>query len=477
MNYKPYRLLSFLLLSFALMFSACEDDPKMPANLVEFETDVAGFASSESSLPIHINLSRAAEANAVLNLEITSGTLQYGVDFTTTPEASDNMVTVTIPKGETQATITLKKVAGVGFTGDENIVFTLTNVDGTPVLGTNNKISVTFSEITVTSGIMNIQGGGPTYPNRVFIDLSANRQTAVKRDTWDLGFYNGSDFRVILNSANGMMAYALDKSDLNAVTNSDTAVVRSRLSLAAVFAAITTSPTPSWVSSAINWIDDPTGDLTKTAIAGISATAAENKVYIINRGSGPGNPETNLSWKKIRVIRNANGYTLQHADINATTFSEVQIAKSTEYEFQYVSFATGALTVEPMSTRWDIAWSGFASSTNFGSGPVPYYYQDMILQNRENVQTVQVLKSTKTYEAFGTSDIASLDFGTQSQIKIGSNWRSGGGPGGGPTLRTDRFYVVKDAEGNFYKVMFTALTTDGERGRPAIQYALLKAAE
>lgn len=474
MNYKPYRLLSFLLLACVIVLTSCEDDPKLPANLVEFETDVAGFASTENSLVININLSRAASTDAVLNLDVNSGTLQYGVDFTTIPAVVDNTITVTIPKGETQATITLAKVAGVGFTGDETIVFTLTHVDGTPVLGTNNRISVTFSEITVTSGTMNILGGGPTYPNRVFIDLSAKRQTAVNRAAWDLGFYSGSDFRVTLNSANGMMAYALDKTDLNTVTNADTAVLRNRLSLAAVFAAITTSPTPEWVSAAINWIDDPTGDLTKTAIANVSTTASENKVYIINRGSGPGNPETALGWKKIRIIRNGSGYTLQHADINATTFSEIQITKNTDYEFQYISFANGSVTVEPMSTSWDIAWSGFVSSTNFGTGPVPYYYQDMILQNRKDVQTVQVLTSTKTYAAFGASDIAGLDFGTQSQIKIGSNWRAGGGPGGGPTLRTDRFYVIKDAEGNYYKLMFTALTTDGERGRPAIQYALLQ---
>lgn len=54
-------------------------------------------------------------------------------------------------------------------------------------------------------------------------------------------FYTGDDFRVILNSSNGMMAYALDKTDMNAVTNADTAVLRNRLSLEAVFAGITST--------------------------------------------------------------------------------------------------------------------------------------------------------------------------------------------------------------------------------------------
>ncbi len=73
------------------------------------------------------------------------------------------------------------------------------------------------------------------------------------------------------------------------------------------------------------------------------------------------------------------------------------------------------------------------------------------------------------------ANIAGLTFGS-SQVNIGSSWRSGGGPGSSPAVRADRFYVVKDADGNYYKVKFTALTTNGERGKPQLQYALVKKA-
>lgn len=475
MNYRTIRFFA-LLISATFFLSSCEDDPQLPPNKLQFESAVAGIASEEISLPLTINLSRAASSDISVTLSVNGGTLVYGTDYTTTPGTTANVITLTIPKGQTSAQIVLNKVAGVGFSGDETIVFEVTAIDGSPVIGENSKISVTFSEITVTTATMTIQGGGSTYPNRVFIDLSANRQTAVARTSWDLGFYSGNDFRVTLNSANGMMAYALDKNDLTTVSNADTAVLRNRLSLEAVFAAITSETPPAWVSSAINWIDDPSGDLTKTSVEAISATALENKVYIINRGSGPGSPAPALGWKKIRVIRNGSGYTLQHADINATTFSEIQITKNAEYEFQYVSFTAGAVTIEPARDRWDIAWTGFTNSTNFGSGPVPYYFQDIVLQNRVDVQTVQVLTSTKSYESFGEADLTGLDFGAQPQVKIGSSWRSGGGPGTSPAVRTDRFYVIKDAEGNIYKLKFNSLTTDGERGRPSLEYKMIKAA-
>lgn len=476
MNYKSIRFFA-LLMAATFLFSSCEDDPQLPDNKLQFESAVAGIASEEETLSLNINLSRSASEDITITLSVNAGTLVYGTDYTTTPAATANVITLTIPKGEAAAQLVLSKVAGVGFSGDETIVFEITGIDGSSVAGENSKISVTFSEITVSTGSMTVQGGGATYANRVFIDLSANRQTAVARTSWDLGFYSGDDFRITLNSANGMMAYALDKTDLTTVTNADTAVLRNRLSLDAVFAGITSDTPPAWVSSAINWIDDPSGDLTKTAIATVSATAAENKVYIINRGSGPGSPAPALGWKKIRVVRNGSGYTLQHADINSATFSEIQITKNAEYEFQYVSFANGSVIVEPVRGRWDIAWTGFTNSTNSGSGPVPYYFQDIILQNRENVQTVQVLTSTKSYETFAAADVAGLDFGPQSQVKIGSNWRSGGGPGTSPAVRTDRFYVIKDAEGNIYKLKFNSLTTEGERGRPSLEYKMIQAAQ
>ncbi|MBX2896990.1 MAG: HmuY family protein [Cyclobacteriaceae bacterium] len=474
MNTVFKSALSAIAIGGLLFFTSCKEDPELPENVLTFQSTELGIADSETSLDIAITLTRPATEAASVTISIEEVGLTYSTDYTTTPAAASNRITVPVAIGNTEVKFTVTKTAAALFDGDESLLFTIIDAPTSLVVGNNNQLTLSFAEIVSTAGAMEINGGGATYPNKVFIDLSANRQTAVARTAWDLGFYTGNDFRVILNSSNGMLAYALNKTDLTTVTNADTAVLRSRLSADAIFAAITSNPVPDWVPTSINWIDDPAGDLTKTAVAQISATASENKVYIINRGAGPGTPAPALGWKKIRIIRNGNGYTLQHADINATTFSEVQITKNSALEFQYVSFSGGSVQVEPLRERWDIAWTGFNNSTNFGSGPVPYYFQDIILQNRVGVQTVQVLTSTKTYDAFAEGDLSGLDFGIQSQIKIGANWRSGGGPGTAPAIRTDRFYVIKDADGNYYKLKFTALTTSGERGRPQIEYALLK---
>jgi len=460
---------------FTFGLTACEDELQLPDNTIEFESDQLGFGADENELTININFSRSVSEAGTLSLSFETTGIVYGTDFTTDPASSGGVLSIDVPKDATSVSFKVIKSADILLDGDESIQFTVASTVQSLVVGSKSTLSLTFGEILALNGSINVDGGGENYPNKVFIDLSAKRQTAIERTTWDFGFSSGSDFRVILNSSNGMMAKALDETDLNSVTAADTAGFGLQLSLDAVFAAITSDTPPSWVPEAITWIDDPSGDLNGTAIAAVSATVDENKVYIVNRGNGPGSTPVELGWKKIRIVRSGTGYTLQHADIAATTFSEIQITKDSKFSFQYVSLANGAVEVEPAKEKWDIAWTAFSNSTNFGSGPVPYYFQDMILQNTNGVETAQVLTADIAYANFTEADLAGITFAT-SQTNIGSSWRSGGGPGSGPSLKSDRFYIIKDADGNVYKLKFTALLQSGERGKPAFEFELVKSA-
>ena len=83
------------------------------------------------------------------------------------------------------------------------------------------------------------------------------------------------------------------------------------------------------------------------------------------------------------------------------------------------------------------------------------------------------MTSTKSYADFTEADLAALTFAS-SQNSIGADWRAGGGPTTQPSVRTDRYYIIKDGENNYYKLRFTALTQNGERGYPAIEFTLVK---
>lgn len=460
-----------LSISVLVLVTGCrKKDAPLPDNLADFESNEQGIAEASASAVIKVRLTRATDRDITvvvkptltgLNL-VTDFNTVPGVDITTGPNAGK--ILLTIPSGNNEASLTINKVAGALFDGDEKAVFTIESTSAPVIIGTTKEFTLKFAELVSTSSSMIAQGGGATYGNKVFIDFSANKQVSVTRSNWDLGFYTHADsFRVILNSSSAMMAKQINKNDLNAVTAADTVGFSNDVFFNQ------TAPT----TASLAYIDYPSGDLSKTAIASIAATATDNKVYIVNRGTGVGSPAPARGWKKIRIIRGASGgYTLQHADIGATTFQEIQIAKDDAYFFKYISFETGAVTVEPTKTKWDIAWTYFSNVTNFGGGEVPYLFQDIVVQNR-NVQVAKVMTATKAYADFVEADIAAQTF-TTSQVSIGADWRSGGGPTTSPAVRTDRFYVIKDGNNNYYKVRFTALTQNGERGYPAFEFALVK---
>ncbi|OSZ73671.1 hypothetical protein CAP36_16830 [Chitinophagaceae bacterium IBVUCB2] len=453
------------LLIAAIFMTGCRkrDAAELADNLVYFEYASQGIEEANNTLTIKLKLVRPTDKDVTVVINLTETGLKYGIDYTTTPAAVSGNINLTLPSGNNEATFTISKVAGVLFDGDEKLVFDLYSSAAPIFIGATKQLEVTFKELVAASASLVVNGGGVTYPNKVFIDLSANRQTPVLRTTWDLGFYTGADdFRVILNSSTAMMAKQIVKNDLNTVTAADTVGFSTDVTFSS------TAPT----TTSLPYIDYPSGDLTRTAIAPISATAADNKVYIVNRGIGVGSPAPARGWKKIRIIRNATGgYTLQHADIGATTFSSIDIAKDDTYFFKYVSFETGVASVEPQKKKWDIAWTYFSNVFNFG-GEVPFLFQDAIIINR-NVQIARVMTTTKAFTDFNEADLAAQTFLTTQNAFV-SDWRSGGGPGVSPSVRTDRFYIIKDGDNNYYKVRFTALTQNSERGYPAYESVLIK---
>lgn len=450
-----------------LIVPACrkKDDVPLPDNLVQFQVAEQGIGATETSKTIKLTLSRAASANVLVSISVTgTAGVEYGTDYTTTPAAVAGKIELDVLSGNSEATVTVTKTNNAAFYGDDNLVFKVISSSSPVIIGTQSEFKLTFSEIISTGSSIVGDGGGATYGNKVFFDLSGNNQTAVQRTKWDLGFYTGSDdWRVILNSSTAMMAKQIAKNDLTTVTAADTVGFYSDV--------IFNQAAPTTTSLA--YIDYPSGDLSKTAIAAVSATAADNKVYIVNRGTGIGSPAPARGWKKVRIIRNASGgYTLQHADIAATTFTSVDIPKDAAYFFKYISFENGAVDVEPTAKKWDLAWTYFSNTTNFGGGEVPYTFQDVILQNR-NVQAVKVMTATKAYADFGEADLAGLTW-SSVQTTIGADWRSGGGPSSAPAVREDRYYIIKDGDNNYYKVRFLALTQDGQRGYPKFEFALVK---
>ncbi len=326
-----------------------------------------------------------------------------------------------------------------------------------------------------SGAIINPQVGGANQPNQVFIDLSKERQVAIERASWDLGFYTGSEYRVILNNTVSALARSLDKTDLNEVTAQDTLGFGAQLDVDVIFSSLFGRP-PSWLSDVTNWADDPSGDLDKTAIDEISANTDDNQVYIINRGKNPDGSQR--GWMKIRTIRNGAGYTLQYANIDATTFQEFSITKDNAIDFVTVSLDNGITEVLPEKAEWDFAFTVFLNQLSTGPGTIiPYAFNDFVIINTGRVEVAVIEQDDQVnYADFDFASVSGLEFSSDIDV-IGSDWRTVGQPGSGlpPTINDDVFYVVKDTEDNYYKLQFTRLVdaTTGERGNPQFMYDIL----
>jgi hypothetical protein len=305
-------------------------------------------------------------------------------------------------------------------------------------------------------------GGGTGAPNAVYVDFSTDKQTAVPRTSWTLGFYSGTDYRVILNYTSSTSVVALNKTDITQVNMDDSTGISLALGQG---------------QGTMAMVDDVYGDLTKTAIAAVSGTDADNRVYLVK-------PETSVAadpatWYKIKVSRNGNGYKLQYAKLGATTIQTAGISKSADYNFTFFSLESGkTVSAEPKKTEWDIQWSYGVYFAGGGSAIIPYLYSDFVYTNREG--GVQAAEATTadgfSYDSFSKADVANAKLVYSSQRDaIGSKWRVTSGATLG--IRTDRFYVVKDPAGNYYKLKFISAgigQDGGQRGYPEIEYKLVK---
>ncbi len=465
-----------LILSFVLLaFTACNSDDNDQHADVAVAFAEASYNLTSDATPVQIKFSKAAPVAGTITLDVTETAVTYTTDYTTSPAAASKKVVVPFAQGATSVEFTFNKIKNATGSEVKNVVFTISGTSLGAQISGNKTIQLNFNEAASLGTALAPEVGGPLQPNQVYVDLSSGKLTTVVRNSWDLGFYSGTDFRVVLNGSVKMAAKQLTSINIDEVQVADETMIISQN------------------TGIASQVDDPAGDITKTAIAAVSATDAENKVYLVYLGNKPAATPPVLGkegavggdtrgWKKIRVLRSGSDYKVQYADIASTTHDEIVISKNSAYNFTFLSLIDKKLVnVEPQKNQWDLNFTTFVNVISNGTTDVPYFYPDYVTNNLNgNAKAYQVLTSAFTYEAFTLSNVDNNKF-TADQRNIGSNWRGTSVPGadGIPVsqfvLRTDRFFVIKDPAGNVYKLKFTGgAKADLERGHPSFQYAILK---
>ncbi len=306
---------------------------------------------------------------------------------------------------------------------------------------------------------------GSAAANAVYLDFSTDKVTTALRSSWDIGLASGANYRIILNNTSVAGAKVLPKFDLNNVGATDTAGL-----------SLSTSQFMPEVSQ-FAFFDNIAGDLNLTLIPAAFSVDALNPVIIVNRGTGGGIAPR--AWIKMRVLRNGNGYSVQYAGIQETSFKTINITKNDLYNFQFLSFDNGAVSVEPEKLKWDMVWSYSLYQSNFGAGLVPYNFADMIavnylagVQAKEKIY-VDATAATNAFNNFNKDSILATPL-IDGRWTIGNSWRAT--QPGSNGAKQDRFYIIKDGNGNYYKLKCLAMgvgTDGGTRGKPEFKYALI----
>ena len=464
-KYIKFYMLTFSVLSFYM--SSCSDEIILESDpfVLAFESLSKNLTAIESKENIKIVYSEIAQENGYVTVQISPKNAIYGIDFTTIPEASANKITLPIVSGEIKNSITFQKL-NPSLDETTEIEFTLISLDynNSNIQGNS---SFLINATASLGGSFKPEVGGPNEGNQVFVDLSSQSSTITQRDSWDLGFYNGTNFRVTINGSIYMATKALTETNIDAISEADVSGIQSQVAVGTFDIANAA------------YVDAPNGNILETAIAEISENDNENPVYLLNLGYEVGTDiptsggiaiaGNQRGWKKIRILRNNNNYILQYANLNDTSHQEVIISKNTSYNFNHFSFNTNKIVnVEPKKEKWDLCFTVF---TNVLDGAGSYGFSDFVYHNiKGGTLAYRVDTEDFQYDNFEKNNIIESNFSGDQTI-IGSSWRSVFNR----STYDDRFYIIRDPNGNMYKLKFLALTNnDGIRGHPEFEYKLLQ---
>ncbi|PWJ44304.1 HmuY family protein [Sediminitomix flava] len=312
----------------------------------------------------------------------------------------------------------------------------------------------TFKVEEPIGAVINVDMGGDAQDHQVYINLNDSVTTRVANNSWDLALSNGSEFVAKINYAAGAEAATTGINDWSELTSE------------AIEAAV--AMLPGGYQTMEGHVDNPSEFITDTAIPAISSTASDNEIFVIKQNSSA------TSWALVQVLQENGGYKVITASTDAFDTQEMYtVEKDAMYNFSYVSFESGAVSVEPAKGDWDIA---FTQTTARQEG-VAVAYKDYIIQNQGvKVALIDELETSVDFASFTEVDLETLnpEF-SSSRTTIGSSWRVFDFSTYTYTITPNQFYLIEDLDGNVVKMRITAmLNTEGERGYQQFEYTELQ---
>jgi hypothetical protein len=343
-----------IITSILFLLNSCSNDEDEIINVfgAAFDFTSVNLAELDSEINIPIVFNTSALESGTITIGYTVENAIYDIDFNTLPtKNSDNRIVISFDKNDLETSFVFNKLQNAVQGENKIVIFEIEEITHTnSQISGNTTTQISFTEIASLGTTLEPNVGGPNENNSVFIDLSAETETVVQRDTWDLGFYSGNDFRVMLNGTIAMGAGALSTANIDAVNESDSEVINLQSLI-----QISTND-----GSNAPYFDASNGNIDGVVISDVFTNDDDNKVYLVNLGFELSNeiPEIGSAiingdfkgWKKIRVLRNGDDYVLQYANLNDTTHQEVIISKKEAYNFSFFNFDTNSSFFEMITS-------------------------------------------------------------------------------------------------------------------------------
>ena len=277
---------------------------------------------------------------------------------------------------------------------------------------------------------------GPGYQDQLWLDVRTGEVVSTNVKTaWDLAFESTVDgWRIYLNGSKMMTAWNIGPVDITA--QHDT------LGMAAG-----------------RRIDAPSGHRDSTAFGD---WRGQDDVYIVDLGFDAIGLPQGLRKFRFHTV-SATEFTFEVARLNGTQLTSVTVPKDPSRSFTCYRSDVGVVPIEPERNDWDLVVTQYTHQ---------FYepFQPYIVAGLLSAPGVRVAEMNVTdFDAVTLGDTLAHPF-NDARDAIGYDWKTYIFESASYEIDLTRVYIVKDAEGYFFKLRFIDFYSEqGQVGCPRFE--------
>jgi hypothetical protein len=154
----------------------------------------------------------------------------------------------------------------------------------------------------------------------------------------------------------------------------------------------------------------------------------------------------------------------------------VLIVKDQEANFSYYSFdKKSQVYPEPDKNAYDLVFTSYYDMPTLFGQTIPYKVGGVLL----NIwNTSAVLDTVHSFEELSRELIPLVDFSDRVDVP-GYNWKDvsvdiTGGGSASYTVKSNFNYIIRTAQGNYFRMRFLSYTLDGRSGYPRFEFSMLQ---